>query len=316
MIKKITLAGLFLAFSGALLAQQEMQYTQFIFNKLSFNPAVAGSHVSPVLTAMYRNQWMGIEGAPNGQVLSFNQPMLGERLGFGITLSRSSVGITKTLTADIAYCYRIPMRRGHLGIGIQFSPRNISQNWTDDRLYSPTPAGTDIAIPVDNTNKFVINFGAGFYYKNDKWFAGFGLPRVVKNNIDFAENGSELSREEWHLNGMGGLNIKASDGIVITPQLLLKYVPHAPFDAELNVSARLMDKFFTGIGYRAGGDSGFGESVAILAGINATDKLFFCLSYDIGLTRLRKFSNGTIEATVSWDFNPPAGGNVQQGVTF
>lgn len=316
MIKKLTLAGICLVVSGALMAQQEMQYTQFIFNKLSFNPAVAGSHVSPVLTAIYRNQWMGIDGAPNGQVLSFNQPMLGERLGFGITLSRSSVGITKTLTADIAYCYRIPMRRGHLGIGIQFSPRNISQNWTDDRLYSPTPPGTDIAIPVENTNKFVINFGAGFYYKNDKWFAGFGLPRVVKNNIDFAENGSELSREEWHLNGMGGFNIKASDDIVITPQLLLKYVPHAPFDAELNVSARLMDKFFTGIGYRAGGDSGFGESVAILAGINATDKLFFCLSYDIGLTRLRKFSNGTIEATVSWDFNPPAGGDVQQGVTF
>ncbi len=308
MIKKIThVAGLVLAFSCALFAQQEPQFTQFIFNKLSFNPAYAGSHVSPVLTAIYRNQWMGIDGAPNMQVLSYNQPMLGERLGFGVTLSRTSIGITKALTADIAYCYRIPMRRGHLGIGIQFSPRNISQNWNDERLYSPTPAGTDIAIPIENTNKFVINFGAGIFYKNDNWFAGFGLPRVVKNNIDFVENGSELSREEWHLNGMGGLNIKAGEDIVITPQVLLKYVPHAPFDAELNVSARMMDRFFAGLNYRAGGDTkGLGESLAVLAGINATNKLFFCLSYDIGLTRLRKFSNGTIEAAVRWDFNPPA----------
>lgn len=315
--KKYNLLGLLLAVSCTVSAQQEPQYTQFVFNKLAFNPGFAGSHVSPTITAIYRNQWIGIKGAPNTQVLSYNQPFLGERLGFGATLTRNSIGITRSVTADIAYCYRIKMRRGHLGIGIQFSPRNITQSWNDDRLYTPTPAGTDIAIPIENTSKWVINFGAGMYYKSDKWFAGFAIPRIVKNNIDFVENGSVLSREEWHLNGIGGVNIKAADNLVITPQLLLKYVPHAPFDAELNVGAMLMDKFYGGVGYRVGGDTGgAGESVDILAGIKATTNLFFCLSYDIGLTRLRKFSNGTIEATIRWDFNPPEGGEVIKGIDY
>lgn len=313
---KYSISSLLLALSCTVSAQQEPQYTQFIFNKLAFNPGYAGSHVSPMITAIYRSQWIGIDGAPNTQVLSYNQPFLGERLGFGATLTRSSIGITRSITADIAYCYRIKMRRGYLGIGLQFSPRNITQNWNDDRLYSPTPAGTDIGIPVDATSKWVINFGAGMYYKNDKWFAGFAIPRAVNNNIDFVENGSELSREAWHLNGMGGVNLKVADELVVTPQLLLKYVPHAPFDAEVNVGAMLKSKFYGGLGYRVGGDSGAGESVDILIGVRAVSNLFFCLSYDIGLTRLRKFNNGSIEATVSWDFNPPGEGETVNPIDY
>jgi type IX secretion system PorP/SprF family membrane protein len=288
-----------------------------MFNKLAYNPGSAGSFVSPIITAIYRNQWMGIDGAPNVQVLSYSQPLLNERLGIGANLSRSSIGVNRTFTLDLIYAYRIPMRRGHLGIGLQPSVRNFWQNWTDDRLYSPTPAGTDVAIPTEPRSKWIVNFGAGLYYSNpDKgWYAGLAVPRIFPNNIDFAENGGVLSREAFHMNAMVGLTFGPSEDFQIIPQLLLKYVQNAPFEAELNTMLGFQQKFYTGLSYRAGGDTnGAGESIDVLAGIQATENLFLCLSYDIGLTRLRKFNNGSIEAVVRWYINPPEGTDISTGI--
>jgi len=304
--------------STAATAQQEPQYTQFMFNKLAYNPGYAGSFVSPTFTAIYRNQWMGIDGAPNTQLLSYNQPLLNERLGVGANLSRSSIGINRTFTVDLVYCYRIPMRRGHLGIGLQPSVRNFWQNWSDDRLYSSTPAGTDVAIPVGTRTKWIVNFGFGAYYSNSEknWYVGAAVPRFLKNNIDFSEFGMDITREERHFNAMGGFTLVANDDLEFMPQLLLKFAPNAPFDAELNVMAGLRKKLYGGLTYRAGGDTGYGESLDVLAGVQATKNLFLCLSYDIGLTRLRKFSNGSIEATVRWWLNPPEGTIIDSGLGY
>jgi type IX secretion system PorP/SprF family membrane protein len=299
-------------------AQQEPQYTQFMFNKLAYNPGYAGSFVSPAFTAIYRNQWMGIDGAPNTQIISFNQPMLNERLGIGANLSRHSIGINRTFTVDLVYSYRIPMRRGHLGIGLQPSVRNFWQNWSDDRLYSPTPAGTDVAIPMDARSKWIVNFGFGAYYSNSEkgWYVGAAMPRFLKNNIDFSEFGVDFTREERHLNAMGGFTLHAGDDLEFMPQLLVKFVANAPIDAELNVMAGLRQKLYGGLTYRAGGDTGYGESVDVLAGVQATKSLFLALSYDVGLTRLRKFNNGSIEATVRWWINPPEGAIIDSGLGY
>lgn len=307
-----------LGLSTAATAQQEQQYTQFMFNKLAYNPGYAGSFVSPTFTGIYRSQWMGIDGAPNAQVLSYSQPLLNERLGVGGNLTRTSIGINRTFTVDLVYCYRIPLRRGHLGIGLQPSVRNFWQNWGDDRLYSSTPAGTDVAIPVGVRTKWIVNFGFGAYYSNSErgWYVGAAVPRFLRNNVDFSEFGMDITREERHFNAMGGFSIPVNDELELLPQLLLKYVPNAPFDAELNVMAGVRRKLYGGLTYRAGGDTGLGESLDMLAGIQATKNLFLCLSYDITLSRLRKFSNGSLEATVRWWINPPEGVIIDSGLGY
>ncbi len=311
--------GCILALCGALslCAQQEPQYTQFMFNKLVYNPGYAGSFVSPTLTAIYRGQWLGIDGAPNSQVLSYNQPLLNERLGIGGNLSRFSIGITRSFTVDLVYCYRIPMRRGHLGIGLQPSVRNFWQNWGDERLYSATPPTIDVSIPTGIRSKWLVNFGFGLYYANNEsgWYVGASVPRFLQNNIDFSEFGPDVSREERHFNAMGGLTLRPNDDLEIVPQLLLRYVPNAPFSAEVNVMSGLKRKFYGGLTYRGGGDR-YGESVDVLAGLQATKNLFLCLSYDIGLTRLHRLSHGTLEAVVRWWFNPPEGTVIDSGLGF
>jgi type IX secretion system PorP/SprF family membrane protein len=293
--------------AGAL-AQQEAMYTQFMFNKLAYNPGYAGTFESPTLTLNYRKQWIGLDGAPSTQLISYDQPVLSNRVGIGGNLARTTIGISKITTFDVAYAYRIAFRRGYLGVGLQASIRHFYQDWSDDRLRADRPIPTDVAIPLLPESKLLPNFGAGVYYNARRWYAGIALPRIVRNNIDFSDAGQELSRESQHFNAMGGIKFYLTDDAVLTPQALIKYAVKAPLDAEVNVSLMLYKKFHSGLTYRMGGDTNYaGESVDVLLGLQATDKLFFCVTYDIGLTRLRKFHNGTLELVARWWFNPPEG---------
>lgn len=307
MKKRLLLFPLFLALALSASAQQEQMFTQFMFNKLAYNPGFAGNFVSPTLTAIYRNQWMGLDGAPKAFALSYTQPLLSNRVGIGGNISRQSIGISSMLTFDIAYAYRVQMKRGTLSVGLQASMRNLRQNWADRERIKAIDLN-DSGIPTDVKSKFVPNFGAGVYYNdyNDRWYAGIALPRIVSNSIDFADFGEILSREVQHVNAMGGMRFEPNEDLAITPQVLMRYAIGAPFDAELNVSMLLYKKFYGGLTYRVGGDTNFaGESIDAALGFQATDKLFICFSYDIGLTRLRKHHNGSIEAALRWWFNPP-----------
>jgi hypothetical protein len=130
---------------------------------------------------------------------------------------------------------------------------------------------------------------------------------MINNSIDFAIVGTYFSREVQHINAMGGYTFEANEDLDITPQALLRYAIGAPFDAEMNVSALLRKKYHGSLTYRVGGDkNALGESVDVALGMQMTENLFFSLSYDIGLTRLRKFNNGSLEAVARWWFTPPA----------
>lgn len=299
-------------------AQQEQQYTQFMFNKLGYNPAYAGSSDGPELVVLHRSQWLGLEGAPNGQAASYSHPMLNGRVGVGGNLARTQVGITTNTTFSLAYCYRIPVYKGVMGFGVQASLRQVRQNWADSRLQATQPILTDVAIPTDPQSKLAPNFGFGAYYDDSKFFVGISVPRLVQNNIDFAETGGILSREARTAFAMGGVKFPIAEGVELTAQTLLKYTKNTPFDADLNFNCLFQKRVLTGLTYRTGGGktSAGGESLDLLAGVYITPKLFFALSYDIGLTKLRKFNNGSVEATVRFWLNPSEGVETQSPRDF
>lgn len=307
-MKKYVLFIFVCCFSLSLAAQQEWMQTQFMYNKVAYNPGYAGSFESPTLTLLNRHQWLGIEGAPNTQSISFTQPLLSNHFGLGFNMVRNSAAISRTLSLEISYAYQLPLPRGYLGIGIQASMRHFRQDWGDDRIVTTQPRVYDFAIPDSIQGKLLPNFGFGVYYRAPRWYIGVAAPRLVSNNIDFSQKEGILSREIQHFNIMTGVTFVAGDGVKLTPQVLFKYVFNAPPDVDVNFTAEFQRRLVTGATYRAGGDTRYlGESVDIMAGVQATSNLFFMLSYDMGLTRLRKFNNGSIEATVRWWFNPPEG---------
>jgi type IX secretion system PorP/SprF family membrane protein len=289
-------------------AQQEPMQTQFMYNKIAWNPGYAGDFESPTLTVVDRHQWVGVEGAPNLQNINFVLPILNNNMGLGFNLRRHAIGIQRTMTFETNYAYRIALPRGgYLGAGIIFGLRHLRQDWTDPRIITTQPIEIDNAIPGGIVSDLNINFGTGLYLRMPRWYAGVAVPRLIRNNIDLAEvPGTAISNEVYHLNGMFGMDFQLSEGVKLTPQVLLKYALNAPVDFDVNATFEFQKRFHAGMTYRTGGDR-YGESFDVLAGVQATRNLFLVLSYDIGLTRLQPINTGTFEFTARWWFNPPEG---------
>lgn len=301
MIKQLLLIGLFfVALSTTSFAQQEEQYTQWMYYKMGLNPAYAGSSDAACITAIARSQWVGLEGAPETQLLTFNMPLLNQRIGVGGSILRQTIGISEKYTAEAVYSYRIRWGRGTLAMGVQGSVRLLRTDYSEAE--SIQPQDLDQAIPVGVQSKFVPNFGAGLYYKSNSFFIGFSVPRILQSNIDLADSELVISREALHMYLMGGITFALGESIDFQPQLLLKYVDGAPFDGDINASFIFNDKFTTGISYRLGGarNSGIGESLSLILAVQLTDDILFGASYDATLSDLRQYNSGSFEAVFNY----------------
>lgn len=299
-MKKLSSLIIFLAFAGFLSAQQDPQFTQFMYNKLAYNPGYAGSNEAACISALYRKQWIGLDGAPETALLSFNMPLQNNRVGVGGNIWYNTIGITETINAEAAYAYRANLGEGTLGLGVMASVRLMRANYNQ---VDPLQAG-DNSIPSGIQSKYVPNFGVGAYYNTNRFYIGLSAPRLLENNIDFSEENITLTREVRHLYLMSGLVFNLSETVKFQPQVLLKYVRNAPFDADVNGNLIIYDRYTVGLSYRIGGskESGVGESVDLLLGAQVTDNLLFSLAYDITLSELRNYNSGTIEAMVRYCF--------------
>lgn len=310
MIKKLyLLIAIGLLGIGVATAQQDEQFTQFMYNKTFYNPGHAGSNEAPCFTLISRNQWLGIEGAPKTQMLSFNMPLFNQRVGAGANIVRQTIGITETLFAEAVYSYRIRIGRGHLGMGLMGGVRFFKVNYSEAEAIQPT--SIDNAIPADLQSKYLPNFGAGLYYSSQKFFIGASVPHILQNSIDFSDIDQNVSREVRHFYIMGGFLLDLGDKVQIQPQTLLKYVKGAPFDADVNLNLIFSDRVTTGISYRLGGSkrTGIGESLSLVMGIQVSDPVLFGISYDYTLSELNKFNNGTIEGVFRYCIGGRSEGN-------
>lgn len=284
-------------------AQQQPHNTQFMYYKLGYNPAFAGSQEAPCVSCIVREQWLGLKGAPSTQAITFNMPLMNERIGVGANIMRHSIGITTMYDVDAAYAYRIRLGRGMLGIGVQGSIRSLTNDFNETVATQSKP--DDTTIPGNNENKFSFNFGAGLYFTSNRFYLGASAPRLLENSIDFNSNDNVVSREVQHIYLMSGYTATVNDDLKIRPQALFKYAENAPVDADINVNFLIQDKFLAGLTYRLGGnkiEDRIGESLDLIFGINITESLTFGFSYDFTLSDLRDYSSGSIEASVHYCF--------------
>lgn len=303
----ILLFTLTLAFLPKGFSQQDEQFTQFMNFKQGLNPAYVGSNEQTTITAMSRNQWLGLEGAPQTQVISMVAPILNQRIGVGANIVRQSIGVTDFYTLDGQYAYRLKVPRGFLGIGVQASLRLLQADFS--QLQGTQPITQDEAIPQGIQSKYVPNFGAGLYYDSPSFYLGFSIPRLLSTNIDLANDGGVIAREVSHAYFMTGGIISLSDGLGLQPQVLLKYVKGAPLDADFNATFLIGDSFSAGLSYRLGGSqaSGFGEAISLLTGIQLGPNFYLGLSYDATVSELRQYNSGTIEGLVRYTFGQKSG---------
>lgn len=301
MIRSIQLLLLLSFLTAGLSAQQDPQFTQFMHYKLGYNPAFAGAEETSVFTLIGREQWLGLDGSPSSQLITYNTPLTSSGTGVGVRVSRFGIGLENNYQGEISYAYRIQLPRGmRLGFGLSGRVSQYAINFQD-----ATPVqggGVDQAIPPGEATKLVPNFGFGIYFNTPSFYLGVSAPKLLESNIDFTDGSTELSREVRHFYGMAGIRLRLSDQFTLHPQALAKYVTGAPFDADLNLTAELGRSLGIGASYRLGGstEGGSGESVSGQLSLYLSNHLQLGLNYDMGLSELRDQHNGSLEVMLRY----------------
>lgn len=288
--------------SGVCYGQQESHFTQFMYNKLTLNPAYAGVRGIPSLTALYRKQWIGFEGAPTAKLLSFDAPIFGDKVGFGLTVSNQTLGIQNNWFATMAYSYHVKVsEKSSFRVGLQGSMKFQGLDFADPGVFI-REIDDQAILENETANDIYANFGAGLYYTYQNTYIGVSVPNFFPGEIGFSDNTDLrlVAETAQHYYAMAGTMIPVSEKIDIKPAVLAKYVQNAPFDMDVNVMLVYDKKFNVGMSYRMGG-TGIGESVDLLM-MYQHNQIALGLAYDLTISDLSSYNSGSFEAMIRYDF--------------
>lgn len=277
-------------------AQQSPMYTQYMFNTLAVNPAYAGSRNVLSATALLRSQWIGMEGAPVTQTLSFDTSLPNKRVGLGIQAFNDKIGITRTTGVFASYAYRIRMENSTLALGLQGGVSNFRANYTDVPL--DEQGQPDLAFS-QNVNTYLPNFGAGVYYNTDKFYFGISAPHLLNNtltnNSAVVTNGL-IARQYLHLFITSGYVFDLSEDLKLKPSFLINGVKGAPIKVDLNANLWIGDVFSVGAQY------GHKSNMSGLLEFQVTPQVRIGYAYDRSITPLVNFNSGSHEIMLRYEF--------------
>ena len=146
-MRKFTLTLFLASMAFAMFAQYDMHHTHFMHNKLAINPGYTGDREVFAMTALYRNQWFGIEGAPKTFSLHAHSPFLNNRNGVGLSLMNDKIGMMNTTYAGLSYAYRLKVSDdATLSIGIQGRVEHSRIDWSNSCLLYTSPSPRDATL--------------------------------------------------------------------------------------------------------------------------------------------------------------------------
>ena len=276
-----------------LMAQQDAQYTQYMYNTLSVNPAYAGSRGQLSFAGLYRSQWVGLDGAPETFTLNLHSPIRNSRLGYGISIVNDNIGdgvVQETyLDAVVSYTIDVSMD-AKLSFGLKAGGNMLSLDFNGLRNFDQ-----EVVNQNNIDNKFTPNFGLGIYYHTDKFYAGISAPNVLESEYFDNDNSSDgvnfLSAERMNLYLITGYVFDLGADLQFKPALLTKAVGGAPLQVDLSASFLFANKFSFGAAYR------WDAAVSGLVGFQVTDQIMLGLAYDRETTELggTQFNDGSFE---------------------
>ena len=281
-----------LLLTGALHAQNDVQYSQFVFNKLAINPAYAGSREALTVGAIYRNQWTGVEGAPTTVSAYMHAPFANKRNGLGLAVTADRIGIMDNTYLDASYAYRIAVgieKTLSIGLRARFEHTNI--NYQLAELIDPQDGFVPQQAERDNRT----NFGFGAYYQERKWFVGVSIPNLLKSNLYTEEYFGRSDYKRFRSSYLiAGMIHELSEDVLLKPALMVSYSPNAPFEVDFNASLRFLEVLWVGASYR------LGDSVDGIVQYQFSDQFKAGFAVDFTLTELQQYTSGTFEVLVEY----------------
>lgn len=286
----LTFVLMFTAAAG--FAQQDAQFTQYMYNTININPAYAGSRGALSIFGLHRTQWVGLDGAPVTNTLSMNTPINDSRLGLGLSFINDRIGPTKENSISVDVSYTIPTSETYkLSFGLKGTGNFFGLNTSD-----LNPEQQNDAALV-NYNKFTPNIGAGVYLHSDKSYIGLSVPNFIQNKKLNNSNRDNVATLQERINYylIAGHVFDLNPNIKFKPAILTKMVTGSPLQVDVSGNFMFYEKFVLGAAYR------WDAAVSALAGFQITDGLYIGYGYDLETTRLRKYNSGSHEVFLRFE---------------
>lgn len=299
--KKLFTSLLFLGLlATGVRAQQDAQYTQYMYNTMSVNPAYAGSRGQLSIAALYRSQWVGLDGAPKTQTLNLHSPIRNSKLGYGISVVNDNIGdgVVQETYFDAVISYTLDVsQEGKLSFGLKAGGNLLNLDFEGLRNFDNEPIqGNNIE------NQFSPNIGLGLYYHTNTFYAGISAPNLLES--DYFDNSQRdansvqfLSTERINFYFITGYVIDLNYNTKFKPALLTKVVSGAPIQLDLSASFLFNEKFSVGAAYR------WDAAFSALFGFQLSEQLMIGLAYDRETTELGStaFNDGSFEVFLRFE---------------
>lgn len=274
-------------------AQQDYQFTHYMFDNLSFNPGYAGITKSICATVLLRQQWAGFDGSPQTGLINVHAPVKFLRGGLGLTYVNDQLGFEKNNLARLSYSYHLGLGAGDLGIGVSAGiiQKSINATWiTPDG----TPADLDNAIATSGASDMVPDINFGVFYQTNQLYMGISATHL--GQFDMAELNLQNVNHLWIT---AGYKYQINQEWVLRPSVLAK-TDIASTQIDLNVNVLFRDMVWGGVSYR------LSDAIAPMLGYQTKigdGLLRIGYAYDVTTSKLRSYSSGSHDIMLNYCFN-------------
>ncbi len=280
------------------IAQQDPQYTQYMYNTQVVNPAYAGSREVLSFGLLGRTQWVSLEGSPETGTFTVNSPVgLYDNMGLGLSIVYDRIGpaVESNVVVDYAYTIRF-LNEAKLAFGLKAGLDMLNVDYSKLNIFDPN----DPHFQNNVDNKLQPQVGAGTYYYTNKFYVGLSVPNFL-NSKHYDEsslenvNVNDIAIERLHYFLIAGYVFDLNENLKFKPATLVKYVSGSPLQWDMSANFLINEKFTLGASYR------WSASVSAMAGFQISDSFFAGLAYDYQSTNIEKYSDGSYEVFLRFD---------------
>ncbi|WP_276349268.1 type IX secretion system membrane protein PorP/SprF [Daejeonella sp. JGW-45] len=281
-----------ISFALRLQAQQLPLYSEYMFNTFEINPAYAGGRDAIQITTMFRKQWTGFKTAPQSTFLSVDMPVTDKRIGLGLKIVDDRDEITKTVGAQGAYSYKIPLGDySALAFGLQAGAMNFKSDFTEVDVIDPNDPSFSQVV-----NSVKVNFGTGAFFNTENFFVGLSIPNLIKQNLkkNSIDNPGDI-KQNTHIYFNTGYVFHLNDDFVVKPSVLVRGLVGSPVSVDVNTNLWIADMLSLGASYR--------NKSAIVGIINlrVLPELYMGYAYDHSISRLNIIAKGSHEVILRYE---------------
>ncbi len=293
-MKRIILVQVILLSVIVVNAQQDPLLSHIFFDKVYQNPAFAGSQGEICANAIYRQQWVGFEGAPQTTLFTINSPInvFGINSGIGLSLTNDQLGFEKNFSGNIQYAYIHSLGSGNLSFGANLG---IFNKAFDGTFTAPDGTDGDIIIPKGKEQSLIFDMGLGTVYSLSNLYIGLSVSHLIQPKFKFSTN--EMSYLKRHYYLMSGYKINLSNSpIELSPNILVAFDGSSP-QLTINMNMLYNKKFWGGVTYRTL------DALDINLGIELFNGIKIGYAYGLNFSKLIKTNSGSNEVMIGYSFN-------------